>query len=159
MEGTSSAQLLADASSWRTSSSCASRCLERGSLVDPLTGALQGSRVGSRSQLRDRQVCGAPADARCAGQLHRQLQLCQSRRQAVCARYEAVLQDWQGWLRALRAAFALPTRPGFPHKVRAICRGQRQWQWCRWLCTFGHAAATRAGGLSRSAHHLELPPV
>ena len=50
-------------------------------------------------------------------QLSRQLEVCQSKRQAVCVRYETVLEDWKGWLHALQQAYALPTKPGYPQQV------------------------------------------
>lgn len=50
-------------------------------------------------------------------QLQRQLQLCNTRRQAACVRYDDVVTDWRGWLFNMRDSLQLPTRPGFPIEV------------------------------------------
>ena len=58
-------------------------------------------------------------------QMARQYSLCQVRRQSICVRYEDVLQDWKGWLYAVRNTFGLQTRAGFPQQVTLLF-----WQLC-----------------------------
>ncbi|KAK9802578.1 hypothetical protein WJX73_006675 [Symbiochloris irregularis] len=49
--------------------------------------------------------------------LQRQLQLCNTRRQAACVRYDEVAADWKGWLLKMRNALHLKTYDGFPKEV------------------------------------------
>lgn len=50
-------------------------------------------------------------------QLRRQLELCNTRRQSVCLRYEDVFLHQYEWLLALQKQFALRPRKGFPFVV------------------------------------------
>ena len=70
----------------------------------------------------------------------RQYSLCQVRRQSICVRYEDVLQDWKGWLYAVRDTFGLQTRAGFPQQVILLF-----WQLCCILTGYVKALSMPCG--------------
>ncbi|KAK9809430.1 hypothetical protein WJX73_006468 [Symbiochloris irregularis] len=60
-----------------------------------------------------------------AWKLQRQLQVCNTRRQVACLRYEDAGSDWKGWLEKMRRSLNLRVREGYPVEVSSY-KGERE---------------------------------